>query len=143
MVRKKTKSAKPKAPDKPGRLIKDWNGEEVHEESVAIAMTDAVLRRVADEIKDISGKCEAALAEVKKAKEALAPLERRRKQLIEAVARGTLAEDRTVFKFAVDDGGTVSLYDAETHELLQTRPIEYYERQEEAFAGDEESGDDE
>ena len=141
MARKqaKEKATAPRRPEVPGRLIKDWDGEEIHDESVAIAMTDAVLRKVADEMKDVSAQVEAAAVEVREAKEKMRPLEQRRRQLVEAIAHGTLSEDCDVFKFADDEAGTVTLYDAKTHEALQTREMQYYERQEEAFAegGDE------
>ena len=137
MSRARKKSKTSKAPQFPGRLVKTWDGDETHaHEFVQIKLDDARLKTLAQEIRDITEKCGKAAEKVKAAKEEAKPLEQRRKLLFESIGSGTLEERRSVYKFANDDKGTVTLYDAETHEELQTRKAEYGEQQEEAFADD-------
>jgi hypothetical protein len=136
------KTRKPKHPDRPGRFIAGYGDDETCNERVDIVIDDAQLRKIADELKVLGAKAEEHRETIATAKEELRPVVSRQRLLTDALAKGALSERRLVFKFADDEKDTVALYDAEApHELLQTREIEDWERQEEMDFEDEDSAE--
>lgn len=141
MARKKNEKAAVSRPDVPGRFVLGYsaNDEGVHErERVEIEMDDARLKSVAGELRSLRPTLDELAVKVREAKEALAQQMRRHNQLVSAMETGTLTEERDVFIVANDMAEQVSIYDAKTHELLQTREMSYYERQVDMEEQDEE-----
>jgi hypothetical protein len=133
---------KPTVPDLPGRFIPGYEDDQTHNGKVNIVMTDTMLRRVADELKQVK----ASLDEYKQRIDAIKAESRdpsnRYRVLLDAISSGTLSEHRDVWRFADDEAGTVSLYDALNCELLETRAMERWERQENLdFQNDDEDDD--
>jgi len=121
---------KPTVPDLPGRFIAGYEDDKTTYTKVEIAMTDTVLRRVADELKQVKVKLDEGKQKVDAIKAELREPQSRYTALLNAISTGTLSEDRNVWKFADDEAGTVTLYDAINCEPLQTRELDYWERQE-------------
>lgn len=139
---KKAKKDEPKyvkPEDAPGRLMKQWDGEEVFRgESVQIPVDNDLLNRISDEMKSLAKSIADATKAVQEAKAALAPLSARQRTLVDALSTGTLNDSRDVFKYADEVNMTVVIYDAHTGKQIAERDLEMWERQEEAFDGDEE-----
>lgn len=136
MARKQAKKVAP--PEKPGRLVKGYgeHGESPYEH-VEIELDDARVRQYGDRIKDLDLQREEKQLVVSEAKGALSTIRREIESLTHAVVYRTHEDRRRVWKFADDEKGEMSLYDFETHELLQVRPIEHDERQEEMDLDDD------
>jgi hypothetical protein len=128
MARKSSKKAQ--RPEKPGRFIQGHGDDESSEETIAFAIDDKQLRKIADELKELGARITEKNEAIKEAKAELAPNLSRHKLLVQALALGTLEERLEVFMFADDAAGTVAMYDRKTHELLGTRELRHWERQE-------------
>jgi septal ring factor EnvC (AmiA/AmiB activator) len=136
------RSAKPSIPTKPGRFIAGYEDDSTSFEEVQIALDDSMLRRVADELKQVKATLDEGKKKMDDIKAELRDPQRRYTDLLAAISTGALTEGRNVWKFADDDAATVSLYDQSTYELLQTRPIAYWERQQDLDLHTDEDEDD-
>lgn len=129
---RKSKSKKQR-PEHPGRFIPGYGENESHwGQQVVRELDDAGVRKMGERAKqlleDIALK-EAALSE---AKREISGLKRQEAECVRAMVERR--EDRRhegfAYLYAIDEAGTVDVYDAETDELLCTRPLEDWERQE-------------
>ena len=117
-------------PDLPGRFIPGYEDDKTSYTKVEIAMTDPMLRRVADELKQVKVTLDEGKKKMDAIKAELRDPQSRYTSLLNAISTGTLTENRNVWRFADDAAGTVTLYDALNCEPLQTRELEFWERQE-------------
>ena len=117
-------------PDLPGRFIPGYEDDKTSYTKVEIAMTDPMLRRVADELKQVKVTLDEGKKKMDAIKAELRDPQSRYTSLLNAISTGTLLENRFVWRFADDAAGTVTLYDALNCEPLQTRELEFWERQE-------------
>lgn len=139
---KKAKKDEPKyvkPEDAPGRLMKQWNGEEVFRgESVQIPVDGELLTRISHEMKSLAKSITDATKAVQDAKAVLSPLSARQRTLVDALSTGTLNDQRDIYQYADEEHRTVVIYDAHTGKQIAERELEMWELQEEAFDGDEE-----
>ena len=129
-------------PDLPGRFIPGYEDDKTSYAKVEIAMTDPMLRRVADELKQVKVTLDEGKKKMDAIKAELRDPQSRYASLLNAISTGTLTEDRNVWRFADDKAGTVTLYDALNCEPLQTRELEFWERQESLDLDDEDQDED-
>ncbi len=128
-------------PDLPGRFIPGYEDDKTTYTKVEIAMTDPMLRRVADELKQVKVTLDEGKKKMDAIKAELRDPQSRYASLLNAISTGTLTEDRNVWRFADDTAGTLTLYDALNCEPLQTRELEFWERQESLDLDDDEQDD--
>jgi len=128
-------------PDLPGRFIPGYEDDKTSYTKVEIAMTDPMLRRVADELKQVKVTLDEGKKKMDAIKAELRDPQSRYASLLNAISTGTLTEDRNVWRFADDTAGTLTLYDALNCEPLQTRELEFWERQESLDLDDDEQDD--
>jgi len=129
---RKSKKSKVAAPEKPGRLIKGYGEGGSHDfEEVEIALDDAKVREYGERIKELDTKRSKKADEATALKQELTGIRREIDELTHAVVYRVHSDRRSVWKYADDEAGMVSLYDRESGELLQTRPWDVWERQEE------------
>lgn len=128
-------------PDLPGRFIPGYEDDKTSFTKVEIAMTDPMLRRVADELKQVKVTLDEGKKKMDAIKAELRDPQSRYASLLNAISTGTLTEDRNVWRFADDTAGTLTLYDALNCEPLQTRELEFWERQESLDLDDDEQDD--
>ena len=128
-------------PDLPGRFIPGYEDDKTTYTKVEIAMTDPMLRRVADELKQVKVTLDEGKKKMDAIKAELRDPQSRYASLLNAISTGTLTEDRNVWRFADDKAGTVTLYDALNCEPLQTRELEFWERQESLDLDDDDDWD--
>lgn len=128
-------------PDLPGRFIPGYEDDKMTHTKVEIAMTDPMLRRVADELKQVKVTLDEGKKKMDAIKAELRDPQSRYASLLNAISTGTLTEDRNVWRFADDAAGTVTLYDALNCEPLQTRELEFWERQESLDLDDDDQDD--
>jgi len=119
-----------KRPDKPGRFIPGYGRNEESFEQVALSITEAMLTKIAAELKELGALAHEKTEAMNELKAQLKPVVSRQRFLIASLASGTVEERREVFLFADDKKNEVALYDVKTHELLTTRALEDWERQE-------------
>lgn len=129
-------------PDLPGRFIPGYEDDKTSYTKVEIVMTDPMLRRVADELKQVKTTLDEGKKKMDAIKAELRDPQSRYSALLNAISTGTLTEDRNVWKFADDAAGTITLYDALNCEPLQTRGIDFWERQENLNLDDDDYDDD-
>ena len=129
-------------PDLPGRFIPGYEDDKTSYTKVEIAMTDPMLRRVADELKQVKVTLDEGKKKMDAIKAELRDPQSRYTSLLNAISTGTLTEDRNVWRFADDAAGTVTLYDALNCEPLQTRELDFWERQESLDLDDEDQDED-
>ena len=136
---------KPSIPNKPGRFIPGYEDDQTSNEHVELPVSDAMLRQMADELKGLKVTLDEKKAELAKVKDTMREPESRYRELLEAISTGKLSEWRDVYRFADDEANTVALYDKDTLELIATREISSWERQQdmEFEDQDEDESDDE
>lgn len=142
-----TKRKKKPVPQHEGRMLKGYGDDGVHYgEQIERDLDDAGVRAMGEKAKKLLaqiGEKEAALAG---AKREVADLKRQESECVRAMVerREYRYHHGQVYLFADDAAGTVSVYDAETDELLCVRKIEDHERQESMdLDGDADAGEDE
>lgn len=110
----------------------------IRRESVALTLSDSDMRRVQHEAAQVRVTLGDMKGQIATLKNEMRPHADREALLLGALVSGTLEEYRDVYEYADDAAGTVLQYDPETKQLLATRPMESWERQDEMdFDGDQ------
>jgi uncharacterized membrane-anchored protein YhcB (DUF1043 family) len=109
----------------------------IRREEVAQVLSDADLRRVQHQVVAVRTTLAEKKAQIDALKNEMRPHLKDEADLMNALVTGTLTAYRDVYEYADDTAGVIHQYDPETKQLLATREMENWERQEEMDLDDD------